>query len=176
MDFFFSVLHSCQKWVSLYPQWITVIKKIEKSRQKLIKQKQQKSPKRKLLEVIFLQIKQSTVNPPKKKDPYGSDWAQGILAKQFGVQITQGSQNLSPKWIIKKVQPLDFQLNNAMIDSKVAKDFKSQEKLFRQTATESHRKRLGKVIKQYQQSFNGQISPQHQQSLLNQQYKLPSIP
>ncbi|CAD8152204.1 unnamed protein product [Paramecium octaurelia] len=168
MDFFFSVLHSCQKWVSLYPQWIIVIKKIKKSSPKLTKQKQQKSLKSKLLE--------STVNPPKKKDPYGSDWAQGILAKQFGVQISQGSQNLSPKWIIKKVQPLEFPQNNVLTDPKIAKDFKSQEKLFRQTATESHRKRLGKLIKQYQQSFNGQISPQPQLALLNQYNKLPSIP
>ncbi|CAK87405.1 unnamed protein product (macronuclear) [Paramecium tetraurelia] len=113
---------------------------------------------------------------PQKKDPYGSDWAQGILAKQFGVQITQGSSNLSPKWRLKKVQPLDFSQNVALLDPKTAKDFKTQEKLFRQTASESHRKRVGRVIKQYQQSFNGQIPAQQQQGQLLYQYKLPSIP
>ncbi|CAD8080718.1 unnamed protein product [Paramecium primaurelia] len=130
----------------------------------------------KLEKIEMTKEKSIRINRPQKKEPYGSDWAQGILAKQFGVQITQGSQTLSPKWIIKKVQPIEFSQNNALIDPKIAKDFKSQEKLFRQTATESHRKRLGKVIKQYQQSFNGQISPQNQQAQFNYQYKLPSIP
>ncbi|CAD8101179.1 unnamed protein product [Paramecium sonneborni] len=121
-------------------------------------------------------IKSQRINRSQKKDPYGSDWAQGILAKQFGVQISQGSQNQSPKWTIKKIQPLDFSQNNASINPKIAKESKTQEKLFRQTATESHRKRLGHVIKQYQQSFNGQIPSQFQQSLLHYQQKLPSIP
>ncbi|CAD8181386.1 unnamed protein product [Paramecium pentaurelia] len=171
MDYLFKVLNLWQNLVSPYQQWIIVMKKIKKFNQKLQKQKNQKKQK-----CLKRNLLESIVNRPQKKEPYGSDWAQGILAKQFGVQITQGSQTLSPKWIIKKVQPIEFSQNNALIDPKIAKDFKSQEKLFRQTATESHRKRLGKVIKQYQQSFNGQISPQHQQAQFNYQYKLPSIP
>ncbi|CAD8187010.1 unnamed protein product [Paramecium pentaurelia] len=114
------------------------------------------------------------INHPQKKDPYGSEWAQQILAKQFGVQITEGSSNLSPKWTLKKVQPLEFSQYNGQIDPKIAKDFKSQEKLFRLTATENHRRRLDIVIKKYKQSFNGQIPTQQQQTLLH--YKLPSIP
>ncbi|CAD8093700.1 unnamed protein product [Paramecium sonneborni] len=112
--------------------------------------------------------KSNRINHPQKKDPYRCDWAQGILAKQFGIQISQGSQNQSPKWTLKK--------NNTLIDPKIAKEFKSQEKLFRQTASDSHRKRLDKVIKSYQQTFNCQISTQHQQGLLHYQQKLPSIP
>ncbi|CAD8186594.1 unnamed protein product [Paramecium octaurelia] len=115
-------------------------------------------------------------NHPQKKDPYGSDWAQRILTKQFGVQIAQGSSNLSPKWILKKVKPLDFSQNVALLDPKTLKDIKTQEKLFRQTATESHRKRVGRVLKQYQQQFNGQIPIQLQQGLQLDQYKLPLIP
>ncbi|CAD8164563.1 unnamed protein product [Paramecium pentaurelia] len=90
-----------------------------------------------------------------KKNPYGSSWANKVLEKQFGVHLQQIAQRTGPKWIIKKLKPVETNDQKEFEHLRLVKDFRSQEKKIRQTASKSYRKRIDKNFKDQKQSFNG---------------------
>ncbi|CAK64220.1 unnamed protein product (macronuclear) [Paramecium tetraurelia] len=47
-----------------------------------------------------------------KQNPYGSEWANKVLETQFGVHLSQITQRKRPKWIIKKLKPVENDDNN----------------------------------------------------------------
>ncbi|CAD8065105.1 unnamed protein product [Paramecium primaurelia] len=90
-----------------------------------------------------------------KKNPYGSSWANKVLEKQFGVHLQQIAQRTGPKWIIKKLKPVETNDQKEFEHLRLVKDFRSQEKKIRQTASKSYRKRIDKNFQDQKQSFNG---------------------
>ncbi|CAD8167019.1 unnamed protein product [Paramecium pentaurelia] len=89
-----------------------------------------------------------------KKNPYGSGWANKVLEKQFGVHLQQIAQRTGPKWIIKKLKPVETNDQKEFEHPRLMKDFLSQEKKIRQTASKSYRRRIEKNVQEQKQSFN----------------------
>ncbi|CAD8176675.1 unnamed protein product [Paramecium octaurelia] len=90
-----------------------------------------------------------------KKNPYGSGWANKVLEKQFGVHLSQITQRTGPKWIIKKLKPAEANDYKEFHRPRLVKDFLSQEKKTRQTASKSYRRRIDKNYQEQKQSLNG---------------------
>ncbi|CAD8174131.1 unnamed protein product [Paramecium octaurelia] len=89
-----------------------------------------------------------------KQSPYGSGWANKVLEKQFGVQLSQITQRKQPKWILKKLKPSDSN-DSKQQNSRLINDIKSQEEGQRKTASKSNERRFDKIIKGHQKSFSG---------------------
>ncbi|CAK79497.1 unnamed protein product (macronuclear) [Paramecium tetraurelia] len=108
----------------------------------------------------------------RRKNPYGSGWANKVLEKQFGVHLSQITQRAGPRWVIKKLKPVEANDQKEFDRPRLVKDFLSQEKKTRQTTSKSYRRRIDKNYKEQKQSFNGTsiFDPNFQINL--QQYNL----
>ncbi|CAK79717.1 unnamed protein product (macronuclear) [Paramecium tetraurelia] len=90
-----------------------------------------------------------------KQSPYGSGWANKVLGKQFGVQLSQITQRKKAKWIIKKLKPSESNDNSKQQNSRLINDIKSHEEGQKKTASKSNDRRFDKIIKGHQKSFSG---------------------
>ncbi|CAD8087952.1 unnamed protein product [Paramecium sonneborni] len=125
---------------------------IVKVRNNQVIQKNQKSQ----IKVIRKRIQTKfIVQRDKKQNPYGANWANKVLEKQFGVHLQQITQRTGPKWIIKKLKPVETYNQKEFEHPRLVKDLISQEKKIRQAASQSQRKRIDKNIQDQKQSFNG---------------------
>ncbi|CAD8149481.1 unnamed protein product [Paramecium octaurelia] len=94
------------------------------------------------------------INREIKQNPYGSEWANKVLETQFGVHLSQITLRKRPKWIIKKLKPVENDDNNEKQHSRLINDIKTQERLYRKTTSKSNNREVDNKVKNYRQSFS----------------------
>ncbi|CAD8103446.1 unnamed protein product [Paramecium primaurelia] len=99
------------------------------------------------------------INREAKQNPYGSEWANKVLEKQFGVHLSQITQKKRPKWIIKKLKPAECNDIKEKSHSRMIYGIKTQEKLSRQIASKSNSRGRDIIVKNYGQSFSRRRQP-----------------